>query len=117
MRPEVRQSRTPGDGPPSWGCRYARRMTNSLEPSSTFGSGEATPRASWRWRLEDSSGAEVKVRDGGTAAAASGFPSQSDAESWVGEVWHELLEEGVDQVTLFEADREVYGPMSLHPSA
>jgi hypothetical protein len=48
------------------------------------------------------------------AAEALGFPSQSDAESWLGEVWRELLEDGVDQVTLFEAGREVYGPMSLH---
>ena len=91
-------------------------MTNSLEPSSTFGSGDATPRAVWRWRLEDSSGTEVAVPDGGTAAGATGFPSQSDAESWVGEMWRELLDEGVDQVTLFEADRQVYGPMSLHSS-
>jgi hypothetical protein len=42
------------------------------------------------------------------------FPSQSDAESWVGEVWKELLDGGADAVTLFEGDRKVYGPMSLH---
>jgi hypothetical protein len=35
----------------------------------------------------------------------------------VGEAWQDLLEDGVDQVTLFEADREVYGPMSLHAEA
>ena len=40
--------------------------------------------------------------------------SQADAESWVGEAWRELLDDGVDAVTLFEGDREVYGPMSLH---
>jgi hypothetical protein len=90
-------------------------MTHSLEPSSTFGSGDATPRTSWRWRFEDASGAEVALRgDGGTASGATGFPSQSDAESWIGEVWRDLLDEGVDQVTLLEGDREVYGPMSLH---
>lgn len=91
-------------------------MTNSLEPSSTLGSADTTPGASWRWRLEDRSGAEVTPPDGSSAAAAGGFPSQSDAESWVGEVWRDLLDEGVDQVTLFEAAREVYGPMSLHTS-
>lgn len=89
-------------------------MTHSLEPTSSFGSGESSGRSTWHWRFEDSSGAEVTVPDGGTAATAGAFPSQSDAESWVGEVWPELVEEGVDQVTLFEADREVYGPMSLH---
>ena len=41
------------------------------------------------------------------------FASQADAESWVGEIWAELAEVGVDAVTLFEADRVVYGPMSL----
>jgi hypothetical protein len=43
------------------------------------------------------------------------FPSQSDAESWLGEVWQELLHAGVEQVTLRDGDRKVYGPMSLRP--
>jgi hypothetical protein len=77
-------------------------MTHSLEPSC------------WRWRFEDGSGAEVSPPDGSTAAEAPGFPSQSDAESWLGEVWRDLLDDGIDQVSLFEADRQVYGPMSLH---
>jgi len=41
------------------------------------------------------------------------FPTRGDAESWLGEAWAELAEEGVDAVTLFEDGREVYGPMSL----
>ena len=44
------------------------------------------------------------------------FPTQADAESWVGEVWRELLEPGVDQVSLFDGPVLVYGPMSLHPA-
>lgn len=90
------------------GRRYARHMTHSLEPSA-FGTTESSPKSIWRWRYEDASGAEV------TAAESSPtFPSQSDAESWVGETWQDLAEQGVDAVTLFEGDREVYGPMSLH---
>jgi hypothetical protein len=89
-------------------------MTNSLEPSSSFTTSEPALKASWRWRFEDSSGAEVALAEGSTATTVSGFPSQSDAESWVGEVWHDLLDEGIDAVSLFEADRKVYGPMSLH---
>ena len=91
-------------------------MTNSLEPTSSFGTTDNGPASSWRWRFETTSGAEVEAVPGSTAGAAGGFPSQSDAESWVGEVWRDLLDEGVDQVRLFEADREVYGPMSLHTS-
>ena len=41
------------------------------------------------------------------------FPSQGDAESWLGETWQELLHAGVAQVTLLDGTREVYGPMSL----
>ena len=85
-------------------------MTHSLEPS--FPPGEPSSKTTWHWRFEDSSGAEVK----GVAAATQSFPSQSDAESWLGEEWRDLVEDGVDQVRLFEGDREVYGPMSLHTS-
>ena len=92
-------------------------MTNSLEPSSSFGSAESTPRTVWRWRLEDESGSEVTADEGSVTGSASGFPSQSDAESWIGEVWRDLLDVGVAQVRLLEGDREVYGPMSLHTSA
>ena len=66
----------------------------------------------WWWRLEDESGAEVEVSGD---LAGQRFASQADAESWVGEIWSDLAEEGVDQVTLFELERSVYGPMSLHP--
>lgn len=64
----------------------------------------------WWWRLEDASGAEVAAE----GYSDERFASQADAESWVGEIWAELAEAGVDAVTLFEHDREVYGPMSLH---
>jgi hypothetical protein len=65
----------------------------------------------WWWRLEDVTGAEVEVS---SVYAGRRFASQADAESWVGEIWAGLAEEGVDAVTLFEQERSVYGPMSLH---
>jgi hypothetical protein len=64
------------------------------------------------WRFESSDGSPV-VRPG---VGSERFPSQADAESWVGEAWQDLLADGVDQVTLLEGDRVVYGPMSLHPA-
>jgi len=64
----------------------------------------------WWWRLLDPSGEEVRVPE---EYSNQRFASQADAESWVGEVWAELAAAGVDAVTLFEHDREVYGPMSL----
>jgi hypothetical protein len=65
----------------------------------------------WWWRLENAAGEEVGVDD---EHADQRFASQADAESWVGETWSELAAAGVDAVTLFEHDRQVYGPMSLH---
>ena len=65
----------------------------------------------WTWQLEAEDGTVVSPRD----LPAETFPSQSDAESWLGENWRALLAAGVDQVTLLEDGRAEYGPMSLHP--
>lgn len=68
----------------------------------------------WWWRMEDAGGSQVDLAGGDAEDLADErFPSQSDAESWIGETWSELRDAGVAQVTLFELDREVYGPMSL----
>ncbi|MET9800764.1 hypothetical protein [Streptomyces sp. NPDC006368] len=63
----------------------------------------------WTWRFEKSDGTEVRP-----ASPPEEFPTQGDAESWIGESWKDLQEEGVDQVFLLEDDTEIYGPMSLH---
>ena len=65
---------------------------------------------SWHWRYEDRAGGVVE-RPGGETVER--FSSQSDAESWLGEHWRELLDDGVAQVSLFEDGKVVYGPMSL----
>jgi hypothetical protein len=62
----------------------------------------------WSWRLETSDGTTVE------GVATEKFPSQADAESWIGESWQDLAGQGVDQVVLLDGDRQVYGPMSLH---
>jgi hypothetical protein len=62
---------------------------------------------SWTWRLEASDGAELSSPPSPT------HPSQSDAESWLGEQWRALSDAGVAQASLFEGDIKVYGPMSL----
>ena len=64
----------------------------------------------WTWRYEAPDGSTSHAEG---VAVPEAFPSQSDAESFIGESWRELLEAGVAQVTLFEGDRKVYGPMSL----
>ncbi|HEY9350518.1 MAG TPA: hypothetical protein VIP75_07490 [Acidothermales bacterium] len=66
----------------------------------------------WTWRYEDGNGNPVD-RPG---APREDFPTQADAESWLGETWRDLLGSGVDQVTLLDGDRVVYSGMSLHPA-
>ena len=85
-------------------------MVNVPDQPPTFRQPTPSERP-WWWRLENSAGVEVTVGDD---LAGERFSSQADAESWVGETWSDLAAEGVDAVTLFENDRQVYGPMSLH---
>ena len=64
----------------------------------------------WHWRSASGSGARgSSLRPLGTER----FPSQGEAESWLGETYPDLLESGVLAVSLFEGDRLVYGPMGL----
>jgi hypothetical protein len=65
----------------------------------------------WTWRYEDQSGGPLAP----SGAPAEEFPTQADAESWLGEHWRVLLDSGVEQVKLLENDSVVYGPMSLRP--
>jgi peptide subunit release factor 1 (eRF1) len=61
----------------------------------------------WTWRYED---AEGKAVEGPSEA----FSSQSDAESWLGQTWRDLLAAGAVRAVLVEEDRVEY-QMSLLP--
>jgi hypothetical protein len=65
--------------------------------------------AQWTWTYLD---ADAKAMTG-DALVTTGFPSQSEAESWLGEQWSALADLGVDAVTLEHGGTVVYGPMSL----
>jgi hypothetical protein len=67
----------------------------------------------WHWRTERPGSG---LRAGGLKPLGSErFPTQGEAESWLGETYPDLLTSGVHAVSLFEGDRLVYGPMSLEP--
>ena len=66
----------------------------------------------WSWAFVGPSGSEIAVEG---VAEDQSFPTQSDAETWLGEEWRTLAEAGVAAVTLREETRAVYGPMSLSP--
>lgn len=61
----------------------------------------------WTWQYENLAGEST-----GTSES---FDQRGDAETWIGTAFEELLEQGVEQVRLFEDGAEVYGPMSLRP--
>ena len=62
----------------------------------------------WIWRYE----AEDGRKDAG---ASESFPSQSDAESWIGQSWRDLLADGIVTAVLVEDERVEYR-MSLLPA-
>lgn len=66
----------------------------------------------YTWTYEDADGARLTPAD----APTQGFPTQADAESWVGEAWQDLLAGDVEAVTLHEDGEKLYGPMSLRPA-
>jgi hypothetical protein len=63
----------------------------------------------WTWTYFD---ADATVMTG-ESLVSTGFPSQSDAETWLGEQWRDLAEAGVEAVALEHEGAVVYGPMSL----
>jgi hypothetical protein len=65
--------------------------------------------AEWNWLYFDAHGETMQ----GEALAGRGFPTQGDAENYLGESWRDLLAAGVESVTLRQGDTVVYGPMSL----
>lgn len=64
----------------------------------------------WFWMMEDTTGSPVQVSD---EFANQRFQERAEAEAWVGEVFADLVAEGVDKVSLFEGDEKAY-TMSLH---
>lgn len=62
----------------------------------------------WVWRFEAADGQE-------TASSSEAFPSQSDAESWLGQTWRDLVAQGAVTAVLIEDDRMEYR-MSLPPA-
>ncbi|MFB9370554.1 hypothetical protein ACWCYY_19995 [Kitasatospora sp. NPDC001664] len=61
----------------------------------------------WTWRYEKADGTAVTL-----PGEQEEFTSQGDAESWVGEAYKDLLDQGVDKVALLDDGAVVYS-MSL----
>ncbi|HYO85167.1 MAG TPA: hypothetical protein VES01_01720 [Dermatophilaceae bacterium] len=70
----------------------------------------------WTWTYHWGSRADSAATNPSQPAPPS-FPTQADAEAWLGECWADLLADGVDAASLRMDDHVVYGPMSLHDPA
>ncbi|MDI9627934.1 MAG: hypothetical protein QM286_05255 [Acidobacteriota bacterium] len=67
----------------------------------------------FRWHAELASGSQASAEDLTEAGLGMDFDDQASAEEWLSSFYLDLQDLGVSQVSLFEADRLVYGPMSL----
>lgn len=47
-------------------------------------------------------------RDGTETGASEPFGDRAAAESWLGETWSQLLEQGVEEVALTDGERTLY---------
>jgi hypothetical protein len=95
----MRHHRTTPTRPPSKPPR-ARQAPGQTAP------GGNVPGMAFHWRLTPAD------RTSGDTNPPSSFPSQSDAESWLGEAWRELSAAGVQSVTLVDGQQVLY-EMSL----
>ena len=68
----------------------------------------------WHWRSGRPAGS-VRAGSAHRPLGPERFPTQGEAESWLGETYLDLLASGVSAVSLYEGDRLVYGPMGLEP--
>ena len=68
----------------------------------------------WTWQYEGLDGQHLDAPEGSPEQPS--FPTQADAETWVGEEWRVLRECGIHAVSLYEDDSKAYGPMSLDPA-
>lgn len=62
----------------------------------------------YRWHYGDGTGATVPGPE-------LSFPDQTQAEAWLSANWPDLLDGGIEEVSLLDGDKPVYGPMSLRP--
>ena len=65
---------------------------------------------SWRWVPVSGAYTASTLEAAGLVHA---FDDQATAEEWLGLFFDDLLREGVVEVSLYEEDRLVSGPMSL----
>lgn len=67
---------------------------------------------SYRWKPESGAYSTDELT---AAGLLKSFDSKEAAEEWLALFYEDLLEQGVGEVSLYEEDRLVYGPMPLTP--
>lgn len=65
------------------------------------------------WSAETQPGFQLSDAELDALGIGTQFDDQLDAEQWLTDSYPELLDAGLASVSLYEADRLVYGPMGL----
>lgn len=68
---------------------------------------------SYHWDLTMIDGSQPDPAQLSVIGADETFPDQQQAEQWLKGFFMDLTDLGVTEVSLYEEDRLVYGPMSL----
>ncbi|MDR1354879.1 MAG: hypothetical protein LBJ43_01180 [Propionibacteriaceae bacterium] len=65
------------------------------------------------WHCVDDSGNRIAKDDEAEIGLDELWDSREAAVTWLGQIWEELLFYGIDEVSLYENDELVLGPMKL----
>lgn len=71
----------------------------------------------WEWQLADGDGQVLAPEPTGDPAPRRGFPSRSDAETWLGEHWRRLATAGAATARLLEDGQQVGAEVELQVAA
>jgi len=69
---------------------------------------------SWTWIYQNADGSPTSKLP--ESATLESFPRREAAEEYIGDTFQDLLDGGVEAVTLYEDEKEVFGPMLLSPA-
>jgi hypothetical protein len=67
----------------------------------------------FHWLAQLADGSRLDATEEATLGLDAAFDTQEEAELWLGEYWPDLGDYDIAQVTLFDGDALVFGPMGL----
>ncbi|MFL6141239.1 MAG: hypothetical protein ACJ72N_05105 [Labedaea sp.] len=75
-----------------------------------MGTGDTVDTGEFRWQYADGLGCDVPGPE-------LTFADRNTAEEWLSANWPDLLDGGIEEVTLLRSAEVIYGPMGLNPTS